>query len=137
MKKDELCKPCQLGKQLKMSHKILQQITTTKILELLHMDLMGPMQVESTGGKRYIFVCVDDFFKFTQVDFLKEKSNTFNVFEKLCLKLKNEKSINIGKIVKIRSDHSNEFENITFANFCDRHDIAQEFSTPKTCAKWG
>ena len=35
-------------KKLKESHKVLQQVTTTKVIELLHMDFMGPMQVEST-----------------------------------------------------------------------------------------
>ena len=40
-------------------------LITKEPLELLHMDLMGPMQTESLDGKRYIFVCVDDFFRFT------------------------------------------------------------------------
>ena len=95
------------------------------------MDLMGLMQVESTGGRRYIFVCVDDFSRYTWVKFLKEKSDTFNVFEKLCLRLKNEKSINIEKIVRIRSN-GKEFENTIFSNFCNKHGIAHEFSAPKT-----
>ncbi|MCI87242.1 gag-pol polyprotein, partial [Trifolium medium] len=34
-----------------MSHQKLQHLTTSRVLELLHMDLMGPMQVESLGGK--------------------------------------------------------------------------------------
>ena len=34
-----------------------QHMTTTRILELVHMDLLGPMQVESLGGKRYA-LCV-------------------------------------------------------------------------------
>ena len=38
-----ICGECQIGKQTKMSHKKLQHLTTSKILELLHMDLMGPM----------------------------------------------------------------------------------------------
>ena len=46
-----------------MAHKLVQHTTTLRVLELLHMDLMGPMQVESMGGKRYVFVCVDDFLK--------------------------------------------------------------------------
>ncbi|KAA0048272.1 putative gag-pol polyprotein [Cucumis melo var. makuwa] len=29
------------------------------------MDLMGPMQTESLGGKKYVFVVVDDFSHFT------------------------------------------------------------------------
>ena len=42
------------------------------------------------------------------------------------------KSINIEKIIRIRSDHGKEFENTTFANFCDKHGIAHEFLTLKT-----
>ena len=38
-----VCGPCQLGKQLKESYSSLQQTITTRVLELLHMDLMRPM----------------------------------------------------------------------------------------------
>ena len=96
------------------------------------MDLMGPMQVESIAGKRYVFVCVDDFFRFTWIDFLKEKSETFDIFKKLCKRLKNEKGGNIEKIIRIRSDHGKEFENGIFFDYCNKHGIAHEFSAPKT-----
>ncbi|MCI22367.1 gag-pol polyprotein, partial [Trifolium medium] len=46
-----ICGECQIGKQTKMPHQKLQHLTTSRALELLHMDLMGPMQVESLGGK--------------------------------------------------------------------------------------
>ena len=59
-KHEGVCGSCQLGKQNRVSHKVLQHITTTRALELLHMDLVGLMQVESTAGKKYIYVCVDD-----------------------------------------------------------------------------
>ncbi|GAA0151662.1 hypothetical protein LIER_10338 [Lithospermum erythrorhizon] len=36
-------------------------VVTARVLELLHMDLIGPMQVESIAGKKYVYVCVDDF----------------------------------------------------------------------------
>ena len=51
------------------------------------MDLMGPMQVESLGGKRYAYVVVDDFSRFTWVNFIKEKSDVFEVFKELFQKL--------------------------------------------------
>jgi len=57
----DICGECQIGKQTRMSHPRLEHQVTSKILELLHMDLMGPMQVESIGGKRYVLVVVDDF----------------------------------------------------------------------------
>ena len=124
--------PCQIDKQVKLSYNLLQQTTATKVLELLHMDLIGPMQVESIVGKRYVFVCVDDFFRFNWIDFLKEKLETFNVFKKLCKKLKNEKDVNIEKIIRIKSDHGKEFDNGIFAEYCDKYGIAYEFFTPKT-----
>ena len=49
---EKVCDPCQTRKQIRMSHKIMQPPFTTMVLELLHMDLLGPMQVESLGGKR-------------------------------------------------------------------------------------
>ena len=56
-----VCGDCQIGKQTKMSHQKIQHLTTSKVFELLHMDLMEPMQVESLGGKKYVYVVVDAF----------------------------------------------------------------------------
>ena len=59
-----VCKDCKMGKQTKAVHKNTTQINTRRPLELLHMDLMGSMQVESIGGKKYLFVCVDDYTQY-------------------------------------------------------------------------
>ncbi|WJX62480.1 hypothetical protein P8452_47472 [Trifolium repens] len=93
------------------------------------MDLMGPMQVESIGGKRYAFVVVDDFSRFTWVSFIREKSDTFDAFKELCLRLQREKD---SGIVRIRSDHGKEFENSRFSEFCADEGIGHEFSSPIT-----
>ncbi|XP_024020928.1 uncharacterized protein LOC112091467 [Morus notabilis] len=44
------------------------------------------IEVERIGGRKYIFVCVDDFSRFTWVNFIREKSDTFKVFQNLCSK---------------------------------------------------
>ena len=95
------------------------------------MDLMGLMLVSSVGGKKYIFVYVDDLSRYTWVDFLKVKSDTCDTFKKLYVKLKNEKDFLIGKIMRIRSDHGKEFENTIYAEFCDKYDISYGFFAPK------
>nr|GEY51343.1 retrovirus-related Pol polyprotein from transposon TNT 1-94 [Tanacetum cinerariifolium] len=41
--------------------------TNQEKLYLLHMDLCGPMRVESVNGKKYILVIVDDYYRFTWV----------------------------------------------------------------------
>jgi hypothetical protein len=110
-----ICGECQIGKQTRMSHPMLQHHVTSKVIELLHMDLMGPMQVESLGGKRYAFVVVDDFSRYTWISFIREKSETFDVFKELCQKIQREKETTV---VRIRSDHGKEFENSKFSEFC-------------------
>ncbi|GJU13168.1 retrovirus-related pol polyprotein from transposon TNT 1-94 [Tanacetum coccineum] len=65
--KDYLCLECALGKSKKSSHQPKAEDTNQEKLYLLHMDLCGPMRVESTNGKKYILVIVDDYSRFTWV----------------------------------------------------------------------
>ncbi|GJZ71574.1 retrovirus-related pol polyprotein from transposon TNT 1-94 [Tanacetum coccineum] len=55
------CDACKIGKQAHASHKAKNVVSTTRCLELLHMDLFGPSAVRSYGGNRYTLVIVDDY----------------------------------------------------------------------------
>ncbi|GKA66879.1 retrovirus-related pol polyprotein from transposon TNT 1-94 [Tanacetum coccineum] len=55
------CDACKIGKQAHASHKAKNVVSTTKCLELLHMDLFGPSAVRSYGGNHYTLVIVDDY----------------------------------------------------------------------------
>nr|GEV56592.1 putative ribonuclease H-like domain-containing protein [Tanacetum cinerariifolium] len=66
-KKDHLCSACAIGKSKKKPHKPKSEDTNQEKLYLLHMDLCGPMHVASVNGKKYIFVIVDDYSRFTWV----------------------------------------------------------------------
>ena len=46
------CGDCQISKQTTSSHKSVEECYTNRVLELLHMDLMGPMQTENLVGKK-------------------------------------------------------------------------------------
>ena len=124
-----VCGPCQLGKQTKAKHPRTQTSATSRPLELLHLDLMGPTRIESLGGKRYIMVVVDDFTKYTWVILLRSKSDVLEHIEALYTRLQNEKNM---KIVWIHNDHGKEFENSYMESFCTRSGISQEFSAPIT-----
>ncbi|GJY46308.1 retrovirus-related pol polyprotein from transposon TNT 1-94 [Tanacetum coccineum] len=62
-----------LGKRKKSSHQPKAEDTNQEKLYLLHMDLCGPMHVESINEKKYILVIVDDYSRFTWVKFLRSK----------------------------------------------------------------
>nr|GEY52167.1 hypothetical protein [Tanacetum cinerariifolium] len=74
--KDHLCLACQLGKSTKHTHKPKAENTNLKVLNTLHMDLCGPMQVQTINEKKYILVIVDDYSRFTWVKFLRSKNET-------------------------------------------------------------
>ena len=121
--------PCIQGKQVRSSFKPKLTVSTTKPLELLHMDLCGPMRVQSRGGKRYVFVIVDDYSRFTLTLFLATKDETFTMFEIFAKLI--EKKFN-KDIISIRSDHGLEFENSQFLQFCTTNGIEHNFSAPRT-----
>ena len=74
-KQEGACEGCKSGKQTRSPHKPIKCISTIcHPLELLHMDLVGPMQTESIGGKKSILDLVDDF---PWVSFLHDKSEAF------------------------------------------------------------
>ncbi|GJV59244.1 retrovirus-related pol polyprotein from transposon TNT 1-94 [Tanacetum coccineum] len=74
--KDHLCSACQLGKSKKHTHKPKPENTNLEVLNTLHMDLCGPMRVQTINGKKYILVIIDDYSQFTWVKFLRSKYET-------------------------------------------------------------
>jgi hypothetical protein len=72
---------------VKLESKLLTHIlqkafmSTSRPLELLHMDLFGPTTYASAGGNLYYLVIVDDFSRYTLVFFLHDKSE---VIQEVC-----------------------------------------------------
>ncbi|GJR22543.1 retrovirus-related pol polyprotein from transposon TNT 1-94 [Tanacetum coccineum] len=75
----------QLWKSKKHSHKPKAEDTNQEKLNLLHMDLCGPMRVRSINGKKYILVIVDEYLRFMWVKFLRSNDESPEVIIK-CLK---------------------------------------------------
>ena len=124
------CDACKVGKQVHNSHKAKNMVSTSRCLELLHMDLFGPSAIQSYGGNFYTLVIVDDYSRYTWTKFLKSKNEAFDKFEILSKKIQNQIGSNI---VSIRTDHGREFDNeFQFGNFCDKNGITHNFSAPRT-----
>lgn len=78
--KDKTCDAYQKGKQTKTFVKLKNKVSTSRPLELNHMDLFGPTRVASLGGMHYAFVLADDYSSFTWVYFLAHKNDAFKAF---------------------------------------------------------
>jgi transposase InsO family protein len=68
--KDRPYAACQTGKRVGTTHQSKNVMTTSRPLELLHMDLFGSVAYLSIEGSKYGLVIVDDFSRFTWVLFL-------------------------------------------------------------------
>ncbi|GJS80894.1 retrovirus-related pol polyprotein from transposon TNT 1-94 [Tanacetum coccineum] len=127
--KDHLCSACERGKSKKASHPPKLILSNYSKLELLHMDLCGPMRVASVNGKKYILVIVDNFSRFTWVYFLRSKDETPEIIKKFIAQAQlNYKA----KVCKIRTDNGTEFKNATLKAHYEKLGIMQQFSTTRT-----
>jgi hypothetical protein len=77
-------------KQVGTTHPGKNVMTTSRPLELLYMDLFGPVAYLSIGGSNYGLVIVDDFFCFAWVFFLQDKSETQGTPKRFLRRAQNE-----------------------------------------------
>jgi transposase InsO family protein len=127
--KDRPCATCQTGKHVGSTHHNKNVMTTSRPLELLHMDLFGPVAYLSIGGSKYGLVIVDDFFRFTWVFFLQDKLETQGTLKRFLRRAQNDFELNVKKI---RNDNGSEFKNLHVEEFLKEEGIKHEFYAPYT-----
>jgi transposase InsO family protein len=127
--KDRVCSACQAGKQVGAHHPHKNIMTTERPLELLHMDLFGPIAYISIDRSKYCLVIVDDYSRFTWVFFLQEKSQTQETLKGFLRRAQNEFGL---RIKKIRRDNGTKFKNSQIEGFLEDEGIKHEFSSPYT-----
>ncbi|GJY75898.1 putative ribonuclease H-like domain-containing protein [Tanacetum coccineum] len=128
-KLEHSCLACRKGKQHRASCKKIEERTVREPLELLHMDLFGPVSVESVNRKKYCLVVTDDCSKFSWVFFLAYKDETYDMLHDLIVGLENKLR---HKVKTIRCDHGTEFKNQLMNEFCAKKGIKREYSIART-----
>ncbi|GJY83617.1 putative ribonuclease H-like domain-containing protein, partial [Tanacetum coccineum] len=128
-KLDHSCLACRKGKQHRASCKKIEERTVREPLELLHMDLFGPVSVESINKKKYCLVVTDDCSKFSWVFFLAYKDETYDMLHDLIVGLENRLR---HKVKTIRCDNGTEFKNQLMNEFCAKKGIKREYSIART-----
>ncbi|GJX48216.1 retrovirus-related pol polyprotein from transposon TNT 1-94 [Tanacetum coccineum] len=105
--KDHLCSACERGKSKKASHPPKLIPSDYSKLELLHMDLCGPMRVASVNGKKETPEIIKKFIAQAQLNYK-------------------------AKVCKIRTDNGTEFKNATLKAYYEKLGIMQQFSIART-----
>ena len=135
---DMSCESCVLGKMHKSSCPNESQNRASQLLEIIHTDVCGPMQIDSMGGSRYFVTFTDDFSRYTTVYFMRKKSEVLTKFKEYVNQVENKtgskiKKLNIWNTVKsLRSDNGGEYSSAAFQSFCVEKGISRQFTNPYT-----
>ncbi|UYV78168.1 hypothetical protein LAZ67_16000354 [Cordylochernes scorpioides] len=113
-------------KSSKKPFKIIEKIQTSQSLELLHIDLIGPIKEESIGKARFILTIVYDYSRKLFTRFLKAKSETQEILKEFIEYIENT----TNKIIKkFRSDNGTEFNNQELESYLKRKGIEHQRTT--------
>ncbi|KAJ9536355.1 hypothetical protein OSB04_un000473 [Centaurea solstitialis] len=129
LSKDTLCSACEQGKMKRSSHPPKMETNCKNPLDMIHMDLCGPMRVERLARKKYMLVLVDEFSRFTWLEFLRAK---FDAADRIIAFIKQIQILLGHKVKKLRSDNSTEFRNAKLQSFLEDVGISHNFSVVHT-----
>ena len=125
----KICIECLTGKQHRNSMPKKSLWRASNKLQLVHVDICGPIKPESNSNKRYILSFIDDFTRKTWIYFLHEKSEAFSMFRNF--KAHVEKEIG-AYIASLRTDRGGEFTSNEFVEFCKNQGISRQLTTAYT-----
>ena len=125
----QVCTTCLIGEQHRESIPKKSLWRASQKLELVHVDICGPINPASNSNKRYFLSFIDDFSRKTWIYFLHEKSEAFTMFKryKACVEKKT------GAYLKcLRTDRGGEFNSNEFEEFCKENGITRQLTTAYT-----
>ncbi|KAJ9544584.1 LOW QUALITY PROTEIN: hypothetical protein OSB04_024291 [Centaurea solstitialis] len=127
--KDTLCPACEQGKMTRSSHPPRMDTNSKSLLDMIHMDLCGPTRTESLAQKKYMLILVDEFSRFTWLEFLRAKSDAA---DRIIAFIKRIQVLLGRRVKKLRSDNGTEFRNAKLQSFLEDVGISHNFSAVRT-----
>nr|GEX11465.1 retrotransposon protein, putative, Ty1-copia subclass [Tanacetum cinerariifolium]GEX12217.1 retrotransposon protein, putative, Ty1-copia subclass [Tanacetum cinerariifolium] len=126
--KDHLCSSCELGKAKRKSFHTKTTPSSKRRLQLLHTNLCGTMRVESTNGKKYVLVTVDDYSGYTWTRVLRSKDETPKVLIDF-LRL-DQRGIH-AQVRTVRTDKGTKFLNKTLHAYFAKEEMVKNLNKIK------
>ena len=120
------CNICLLGKMVRTSFPKKSE-RKTGLLEIIHSDLCGPMRVESNNKAKYYVTFIDDNSRWSEVRFLRKKSEAFEAFKEFKALVENQKE---RKIKFLQCDNGTEYLSNDFDDFLKKSGIQRRLTVP-------
>ena len=133
------CEACVLGKMKQLPFESQEQPRTTRPLEMVHMDVGGPITPRSREGYRFWIVIVDDFTHFSWVYFMKHKNEALQIYNQWKKDVQTVFQSEVGRedhsesyVKWVRSDGGTEYINKAFRDQLKTDGTLHETSAPYT-----
>ncbi|KAL8091512.1 hypothetical protein AgCh_033945 [Apium graveolens] len=123
-----VCESCLEGKMTNRPFKAKGN-RAKQLLELVHSDLCGPMNIQARGGYEYLVTFIDDYSRYGYVYLLHRKSECFDKFKEY--KAITEKRLN-KSIKSLRSDRGGEYLLGEFREYLSENGIESQLTAPGT-----
>jgi hypothetical protein len=125
---DHICKGCMLGKSHRLPFPNASHTHYEK-MELVVVDLSGPMSVTTWTGKAYTFVAVEMNSRMGIGELLERKTEAAKTLKTVVVRLERQSG---KKLKRLRTDVRNKWLNKTVGDFCRRNGILHEITVPYT-----
>ncbi|DBA92951.1 TPA: hypothetical protein ACH3X2_14242 [Trebouxia sp. C0005] len=123
-----LCEPCVVAKQQRDPFPVSSQ-SSKRALELIHVDVCGPLQVPSRGGAKYIATFLDDYSKLSIVRTIPQKSGVAQAMQEVLQMLETRSG---NKLQTARTDRGNEHLNDATSAFFKAKGVTHQTIPPYT-----
>ncbi|KAL0276866.1 UNVERIFIED_CONTAM: hypothetical protein PYX00_004339 [Menopon gallinae] len=118
------CDICIRGK-LCRSPFVKDTASKAKLLEIIHSDVCGPMKTESLGKSKYFVTFTDEKSRWTEVYFIRKKSQVLEKFKEFRAKME---KLTERKIKFLQSDNGTEYVNNEFDKYLKENGIQRRLS---------
>jgi len=123
------CEACIMGKMFRKPFQPSEDEAKTRLRELIDSDVIGPMQTQTMRSYRYIIMFTDHHSRYTEVYFIKAKSEDPAKFKEYVVKV--EKRHPELKVCRIRVDGGGEYaSHEKFLEYLAEEGIIREVSAP-------
>lgn len=122
------CDICLKSKQTRLPFKT-ERTRADRPLQIIHVDLCGPIDPLTWNGKKYILTVLDDYSHFTMVYLLENKSEAVETLKDCIHEIEAQKNICVSKI---RCDNGGEFANEKMKSWCKKKGIILDFTVSYT-----
>lgn len=120
------CEQCHQSKQTRQPFRSTGH-SSSKVLDLLHSDLSGPISPPTLEGEKFVITLQDDYSGLSMVQLLKNKSDAAASLKHMITRMECQTE---QKVKQIRTDNGTEYVNNNLSAFFSSKGIIQQNTMP-------